>query len=100
MAKKKNSPLGCLILVLLPVGIAISLWKQNPALAVLAALGLLGLLALVVYLLRPRRCDLCRNVLKRASYRWTLEGEKKTVCPHCNQSLERRQSKTAMRRFK
>lgn len=99
MAKKKNSPLGCLILLVLPIGMVISLWKQNPALAVLGALGLLGLLALVGYLLRPRRCDLCGNVLKRASYRWTLEGEKKTVCPHCNQSLERRQSKAAMRRL-
>lgn len=99
MAKKKNSPLGCLILVLLPVGLFMSLWKQNPALAALAALGLLGLLVLLIYLLRPRRCDLCGNVLKRASYRWTLEGVKKTVCPHCNQSLERRQSKAAMRRY-
>jgi phage FluMu protein Com len=100
MAKKKNSPLGFLVLVLLPVGMVISLLKQNPVLAVLAALGLLGLLVLVVYVLRPRRCDLCGNVLKRASYRWTLEGEKKTVCPHCNQSLERRQSKAAMKRFR
>lgn len=100
MAKKKNSPLGCLLLVLLPVGMVISLWKQNSALAVVAALGLLGLLVLVVYMLKPQRCDLCGNVLKRASYKWTLEGEKKTVCPHCNQSLERRQSKAAMRRIK
>lgn len=99
MAKKKNSPLGCLIL-LFPIGLVVSLWKQNPALAVLGALGLLGLLALVGYLLRPRRCDLCGNVLKRASYGWTLGGEKKRVCPHCNQSLERRQSKAAMRRLK
>ena len=100
MAKKKNSSLGCLILILLPIGMVVSLWKQNPALAVLAALGVLGLLVLAVYMLKPRRCDLCGNVLKRASYRWTLEGEKKTVCPHCNQSLERRQSKAAMRRIR
>jgi phage FluMu protein Com len=100
MAKKKNSPLGCLLLVLLPVGMVISLWKQNPALAVVAAPGLLGLLVLVVYMLKPQRCALCGNVLKRASYKWTLEGEKKTVCPHCNQSLERRQRKAAMRRIR
>lgn len=99
MAKKKTSPLGCLVLIL-PVGMFMSLWRQNPALAVVAGLGLLGLLILLLYLLRPRRCDVCGNVLKRASYSWTIEGVKKRVCPHCNQSLERKQSKAAMKRYR
>lgn len=34
-----------------------------------------------------------------ASYSWTIEGVKKRVCPHCNQSLERKQSKAAMKRY-
>ncbi|OLE55526.1 MAG: hypothetical protein AUG51_02745 [Acidobacteria bacterium 13_1_20CM_3_53_8] len=59
-----------------------------------------GTLVLIGYALRPRRCDICGNVLQRTSYTWTIQNEKKRVCPHCNQSLARKKSKAAMSQFR
>jgi hypothetical protein len=44
----------------------------------------------------PTNCTLCGNVLKRTHYIWTIDGHEERVCTHCNQQLERRQSR---RRF-
>ena len=100
MARKKNSLSGCLIVLLVAGGAMASLWQKSPALATAAGVAVLAALGIVLYALRPRRCDVCGNVLQRKSYEWTLEGEKKRVCPHCNQTLARRQSKAAMGRYK
>lgn len=99
MAKKKNSGIGYVILFLLPVGAVVSLWEKSPVLAVVAAAGLLLVLGVIVRLLMPKRCDICGNVLKRASYTWQLDNQRKRVCPHCNNQLERQQSRAAMRQF-
>ena len=100
MAKKGNSALGCLFLVVVAAGIIMSLWQRSPVLAITVALGLTATLFLLGYLFRPRRCDICGNRLQRASYTWELEGAKKRVCPHCNRSFERKQSQRAMRGFR
>lgn len=97
MAKKGNSALGCLFLILIAAGIIMYLWQRSPVLAIVSGLGIAATLVLLGYLLRPRRCDICGNVLQRASYKWELEGAKKRVGPHCNRTLERRQSQRAMR---
>jgi len=47
-----------------------------------------------------KKCGICGNLLKKTMYEWKIEGKKKKVCPHCNSSLERRQSREAMRRLK
>lgn len=44
-----------------------------------------------------KTCTLCGNVIKRTSYKWKIHGKKKRVCPHCNQRLEREQSRRAFR---
>lgn len=100
MAKRNNSALGCLILLLIAVGSVMSLGQKNPFRGVAVGVGLALLGVIVIYALRPRRCDICGNVLQRKSYPWTIEGVKKRVCPHCNQSLARKRSKTAMRQFR
>ncbi len=97
MAKKGNSALGCMFLLLVAAGAVMSLWQRNPVLAIAVGAGIAATLLLLGYLLRPRRCDVCGNRLQRASYIWELEGAKKRVCPHCNRSLERKQSQRAMR---
>jgi hypothetical protein len=45
----------------------------------------------------PEFCELCGNALKRASYRWMLDGGEKVVCSHCNSALERKRSRRATR---
>jgi hypothetical protein len=46
----------------------------------------------------PTRCTVCGNVFRQRYYTWTVGGRKQYLCPHCNQTLERRQSRGAMRR--
>jgi hypothetical protein len=101
MAKKKgNTALGCLLLILIGVALTAQQIRRNPILAIpiVTAIFLVGML--VAFLFRSRRCELCGNVIERKSHVWTIEGKKKTVCPHCNQSLLRKQSAAATRNFK
>ncbi len=101
MGKKKgNAALGCLVLVLIGAGFSIQLIKQNPlaSIPLVALLLVLGLVA--IFALRPKRCEVCGNVIERKSHVWTIEGSKKTVCAHSNQSLARKQSAAATRRLK
>jgi hypothetical protein len=44
------------------------------------------------------RCQICENVLKRASYRWQLHGRSAVVCPACNSKLEKKASSAAFGR--
>lgn len=46
---------------------------------------------------KSRSCQICGNSIKRSSYTWTIDGKKKRVCPHCNQQLERQQSRNAFK---
>jgi hypothetical protein len=87
--------LGCLVLLLKAIGMVMSLWQRSPILAIAVGVGLAATLLILGYLLRPQRCDICGNKLQRASYIWELEGAKKRICPHCNRSLERKQSQRA-----
>jgi hypothetical protein len=98
MAKKKKSNAGIFVLLLL--ALPVFLWQQSPLLAALLGAGVLAVAALVIYGMRPRRCDVCGNALQRKTYEWTIEGEKKRVCPHCNRSLAAKQSKAAMKQFR
>ena len=98
--KKSNAALGCLLLVLIAAAFGAQLIRKNPlaSIPIIAALLLLGIVA--AFLFRSKRCELCGNILERKSHVWTIEGMKKVVCPHCNQSLCRKQSAAATRRVK
>lgn len=45
---------------------------------------------------RTKRCQVCNGSLQRSSYHYTINGQKKRVCPHCNQNLRREISKNAV----
>jgi hypothetical protein len=100
MAKKRNPIIGCLVILLIAAGITISVWQKNKIQGIAFGAGFLVMMLLLARLLRPRRCEICGNVLQRASYKWKFGKDKKRVCPHCNQSLQRKQSKAAMRQFR
>lgn len=89
---------GCLVVVLAFLAIrAVS----EPTMANWAwLLGVIALAVLAAFLGTPTRCKICGNALKRVSFNWKLEGKKYMVCSHCNNRLEREQSRQAMKRFK
>ena len=41
-------------------------------------------------------CDICGNALNRMGFTWNVQGQKKVVCTHCNQSLASERSKAAL----
>ncbi len=98
MPKKKKSNAGIFLILLL--ALPVLLWQQSPLLAALLGFGILVVAALVIYGMRPRRCEVCGNALQRKSYEWTIQNEKKLVCPHCNRTLAAKQSKQAMKQFR
>jgi|GEM_PF-3751303 len=101
MSKKKNRQnLGCLFLILISLALCVQLIRNNPLVGILVLFLVLLLAVVVALLFRSRRCELCGNVIERKSHLWTIEGAKKTVCPYCNQSLARKRSSAATRRFK
>ncbi len=101
MAKRGKQQLGCSgiigLCILLVVGGIVTLWQKNRLAAIAAGIPAILLLIAVGYLLRPKRCDICGNIIQRASYKWTVQGEKKRLCPHCNQALARKKSSAAIK---
>jgi hypothetical protein len=97
MARKKNPIIGCLFLIVLAIGAGIQLFKYNPVAGVAGVLGVVFVGGLVLCATRRKRCEVCGNVLERKKYFWTIEGKKKRVCSHCNQTFMRRQSRAATR---
>lgn len=91
MGKSKgSSTVGCFTLIV--IGGVIYLWSINPA------AGIAALVAGIVLLFAscwPKSCQICGNEIKRGAYTWQIEGKRKRVCPKCNQTMERRQSKQA-----
>ena len=86
----------------------LTIWSGVLILVVL--LGISGLVYMMVIFLKeissvlsrppasPKitHCQLCKITLKKNSYDWTINGEKKRVCPNCNRNLERQLSKEAV----
>jgi hypothetical protein len=100
MAKKNNPIIGCLFLIALAIGAGIQLFKYNPVVGVAGVAGILFLGGLLLYVMRRRRCEVCGNFLERKKYFWNIEGKKKRVCSHCNQTFMRRQSRAATRNIR
>ncbi len=94
MSRMRHSGLGCV--TLLVIGGVVYVWSQSVVGGVVTTVVAVSLL---VYLNLPRRCNICGNVLKRSTYVWRIDGKKTRVCPHCNSSLERRQSRRGMSRY-
>jgi len=64
------------------------------------AIGVIVLLVLGAALAKPSRCTICGNAIKKKYHTWQIGGKKHHLCPHCNSSMERKQSKQAMSKFK
>jgi len=100
MAKRNNPIAGCLLLIALTIGAGIQLFKYDPVIGVAGVIGLVFLGGLLLYAMRRKRCGVCGNYLERKKYFWTIEGEKKRICSHCNQTFMRRQSRAATRNIR
>jgi hypothetical protein len=98
--KKSNTALGCLLLVLIALALTVQQIRNNPLMAVPIVGGIVLLGVVIALLLRPKRCEICGNVIERKSHVWRIDGQKKLLCPHCNQSLARKQSAAATRNLK
>ena len=45
----------------------------------------------------PQKCYVCQNPLSKHVYKWPLDGQNRRVCSHCNQSLQKQNSREAMK---
>ncbi|MGI8653890.1 MAG: hypothetical protein ACR2LC_01580 [Pyrinomonadaceae bacterium] len=104
MAKSKASSIGCLFFLLCFAASVILFRQSNPLFHSLATIlfiiFLIGVLIFGIIGMIPKKCEVCGNQIKRQSYGWTIGNEQKRVCPHCNRTLERKQSQKATRQFK
>ncbi len=57
----------------------------------------IGLIIILIIAFQVRKCDICGALIKRQSYKWEINGEKKRVCPKCNNGLENKRSREAIR---
>lgn len=88
------------MLIALTIGAGVQLFKYDPVIGVAGVIGLAVLGALLLYGMRRKRCEVCGNFLERKKYFWNIDGEKKRVCSHCNQTFMRRQSRAATRNIR
>lgn len=88
--KKKADALGFVALIL--IGIVAAAWKANPLFGVGA---LVLMLILFGAMFGSKRCDICKNTIERGDYRWKIDGRNVRVCAHCNQTIRRKQSRSA-----
>ena len=90
--KKSGEGLGCLIVI----GITIWLFMEYPTYAWIGV-GVIVVLGILIAIgSGPSTCQVCRAELKKTKYTWEIQGEKKTVCPKCNQRLQSKKSKQAV----
>jgi hypothetical protein len=97
MAKNNNPIIGCLFLIVLAIGAGVQLLKYHPVAGVAGVIAIVFLGGLLLYAMRRKRCAVCSNFLERKKYFWNIDGKKKRVCSHCNQTFMRRQSRAATR---
>ena len=92
MGKKSDEAVGCLIMLIIGSG----LFMTFPQIGVIIVVAIVVLGILYAVLSGPGSCDVCGAQLKRAQYIWTIKGEKRIVCPKCNNRLESKRSKEAV----
>ena len=63
----------------------------------LLILLVIGTVIVVLACAKPSKCDVCGLPIKRTSHMWTIQGEKKRLCPKCNSQMERKVSKAAFK---
>jgi hypothetical protein len=79
-------------------------WEEEIVAAFLIIL-LLGLAAVAIayfalFGTMPKsNCDVCGAELKRNRYTYEINGAPATLCPNCNRAMERKTSKSKMKRF-
>jgi hypothetical protein len=104
MAKGKANGFGCLFLLACLGGGYATFKQSNPALhglgMILLAVFAIGFLVVAVMNMQPKECGVCHIQIKKQSYPWTIGGEKKVLCPNCNRTFEKKQSREATRRYK
>lgn len=79
--------------LLFVLGVTAYLWSLSPTLVFILGASLAALFVLAIW---PKRCQVCGKLIKRSSHTWRIGGQKKRVCPSCNQALERKQSRRAV----
>jgi len=47
------------------------------------------------YFGRPFQCEMCKTLLLRNRFVWTLDDKKLVVCPACNRALQKKHGKHA-----
>lgn len=96
MARSKSGEgcAGCFALALL-CGIAYGGWRV----AGWHLIILVAVIVIVACLAIPTHCQICGNQLKRSSFKWKIDGRNRKVCRHCNERLERQQSRQAINRL-
>ena len=62
-------------------------------------IGVVVLIVLAALFSKPSSCTVCDTSIKRTYYKWRLDGKKHFLCPNCNRSMERKQSREAMKDF-
>ncbi|MBC6905263.1 hypothetical protein DWB84_07285 [Saccharophagus sp. K07] len=92
MARRKKAETQGIIAIVI-IGGAIWAFQNYPAISII----MIVILVVGYFATKsPASCQLCNSALKRNSYIWQIEGQKKTVCPNCNRELERKNSKKAV----
>ena len=90
--KKSNEGIGCLIVI----GITAWLFMEHPTWAWIGVAVIIVLGIIMVLGSGPSSCQICGAQLKKTTYTWEIQGEKKTVCSTCNRRLQSKKSKQAV----
>jgi len=90
--KKSGGGVGCLV----AIGLTIWLFTTYPTFAwvgggVMVVFGILMAIGS-----GPKSCQVCGSELKKTSYTWEIDGEKKVVCPSCNRRIQNKKSKDSV----
>ncbi|MCK5563770.1 MAG: hypothetical protein KAJ07_00865 [Planctomycetes bacterium] len=60
-------------------------------------IGIVILVIIVALFSQGSSCYVCDLPIKKKSYRWDLDGKRRTLCPKCNSQMERKISKEAFK---
>ena len=81
-----------IIAAFLLICIAVWAFSSYPAVSIV-----LTVLIIISFAFQVRRCELCGALLKRQSYTLEIGDKRKKICPKCNNNLENKRSREAIR---
>lgn len=102
MSKTKGSGCGCALTLVIAAVAGLLAASQDPKLGLFIFIGIAIVGMIIVAASSSQKkmtCDICSSPIRKKYYEVEINDVRKSACPHCYSSIERKLSKAATDRL-